>query len=285
MSASLICEVSHSGGGRRGLFLFALALARAWLTPSPARARQQVAGDRESRSHSGAFLGPLASKRPLTSGCQDENEALDLSDNEIVSLSNFPLLLRLRTLFCGNNLVAHVAPGIGKALPGLEVLVLVNNDLSTLGDVAALGELPHLTHLALGGNPVTAAPHYRAFVVHTCPALESLDFSPVTRKERFLAGKFFAEPAGQAVLSSLVKAGGVSAVAAGATSTKRLKLDEQQRHQVEAVRARIRNAIMQAESIDDLAKLQAALREPNHTEAFMEQLEAIERDIATKSRP
>lgn len=167
--------------------------------------------------------------------------------------------------------------------------MLNNNGLATLADVAALGELARLTHLSLVGNPVAAVPHYRAFVIHKCAALEALDFTRVKRKERYLASKFFLQDAeGQALLAAVAAAtggaapGAAAAAAAAHGATKRQKIDTQRDAEAEAVRARIRNAIMQAESIDDLAKLQSALREQNHTEAFLQQLEAIERDIANK---
>ncbi len=168
--------------------------------------------------------------------------------------------------------------------------MLCNNELATLADVAALGELTHLTHLSLLRNPVTAVPHYRAFMVHKCAVLEALDFTRIKRKERYLANKFFAEDAeGKALLAAVAAATGggaatgpAAAAAAAHGAAKRQKVDTQHAQEAEAVRARIRNAIMKAESIDDLAKLQSALREQNHTEAFLEQLEAIERHIASK---
>lgn len=64
---------------------------------------------------------PRASTSTRPDRSQDEYEAIDLSDNEIVSFSNFPLLKRLRTVFANNSRLTHVAPGLGKALPGLEV--------------------------------------------------------------------------------------------------------------------------------------------------------------------
>jgi U2 small nuclear ribonucleoprotein A' len=206
-----------------------------------------------------------------------------LSDNQISSLSNFPLLKRLRTIFCNNNHLLHVGAGIGKALPGLEVLILCNNELSTLADIAPLGELNRLTHLALNNNPVTSVQNYRAFLIHKIPTLEALDFTRVKRKERYLANKFFTSSEGKQVLASMLNPAGSSG-SGGAGPTKRQKMEAAANEEAERVRVRIRNAILKAESIDDLNKLQAALRSQNHTEEFLAQLETMEQDIARQGK-
>jgi len=216
---------------------------------------------------------------------QDEYEAIDLSDNQITSLSNFPLLKRLRTVFINNNLVSNVGAGIGKALPNLEVLTVTNNELATLSDIAAITELAKLTHLSLLHNPVTAVPHYRDFLIHKMPTLEVLDFIKIKRKERYKAGVFFTQTEeGKALLASVQSgSGGAVAAVTQQGQTKRQKMDAEANEAAEQVKARIRNAIMKAESIDDLAKLQAALRSQNHTDEFMAHLENVEREIASKA--
>lgn len=44
---------------------------------------------------------------------QDQFDAIDLSDNEIVKLENFPNLNRLGTLFLNNNRITRINPNVG----------------------------------------------------------------------------------------------------------------------------------------------------------------------------
>ena len=109
---------------------------------------------------------------------------------------------------------------------GIQQLLLSNNSLRTLGDIAdfqllrsvslgnnllrymkdlgPLSKLPHLAVLILEGNPVTPMPNYRAQLVHTLHRLESLDkqrvapferktAEPIVRKEAALQTTLFGE--------------------------------------------------------------------------------------------
>lgn len=44
---------------------------------------------------------------------QDQFDTIDLSDNEIVKLENFPYLNRLGTLLLNNNRITRINPNIG----------------------------------------------------------------------------------------------------------------------------------------------------------------------------
>lgn len=44
---------------------------------------------------------------------QDQFDTIDLSDNEIVKLENFPYLNRLGTLLINNNRITRINPNIG----------------------------------------------------------------------------------------------------------------------------------------------------------------------------
>lgn len=46
-------------------------------------------------------------------GIQDQFDSIDLSDNEIVKLENFPHLSRLGTLLLNNNRITRINPKIG----------------------------------------------------------------------------------------------------------------------------------------------------------------------------
>jgi len=85
-----------------------------------------------------------------------DHDAIDLTDNDISHLTNFPLSPRLRTLLLARNRVAALAPTLGRTIPNLSTLVLTGNRLAELADLDALGGLTRLTHLVLQENPVCA---------------------------------------------------------------------------------------------------------------------------------
>ncbi len=216
---------------------------------------------------------------------QDEYEAIDLSDNEISALENFPVLKRLLSLFVCNNHIKVLRSGL-KSLPRLETLVLTNNDICTLADVSALGELPHLRHLSLLGNPVTRVEHYREYVLFKCPALEVLDFRKVKRKERYLAQRLFADAKLLAAIETTPTDAASAAAAQGGgkegeVGGKRGRSDPAE----EALKLRVARAIQTARTLDEVSALQRALQE-QATEKVLAILEQIEEAAAeTTKRP
>lgn len=83
------------------------------------------------------------------------HDAIDLTDNDVQLLGNFPLSPRLRTLLLARNRVAAIQPTLPGAVPNLRNLVLAGNSLAELADLDVLGRFPRLTHLVLMDNPVT----------------------------------------------------------------------------------------------------------------------------------
>ena len=114
----------------------------------------------------------------------DEFDAIDLSDNDVAKLDNFPLLLRLRTLILNNNAISRIAPALSAQLPHLTHLVLTNNRLAAIADIHPLHALPRLTHLSLRLCPLTRTEHYRLRVLHVLPRLKALDYQQVKASER-----------------------------------------------------------------------------------------------------
>ena len=78
---------------------------------------------------------------------QNQFDAIDLSDNEVVKLEGFPRLPRLHTLTLCNNRIARVGKGLGEQLPNLSCLVLTNNRVAGLADLDALAPCAKLAHL------------------------------------------------------------------------------------------------------------------------------------------
>lgn len=89
---------------------------------------------------------------------RDAFDAMDFTDNRIVSLDNFPKLLRLSCLNLSGNVIESVdAANMSKNLPNLQSMDLSNNRISSLYQVAALGKAcPKLEFLSLNGNAVTS---------------------------------------------------------------------------------------------------------------------------------
>lgn len=113
------------------------------------------------------------------------NDAIDLTDNDIRALSNFPLLKRLHTLNVSNNLVSRIDPRLAHALPSLTSLILTNNSLAELSELQALRKFPRLEFLSLMGNPVARHKHYREYVIWACPKVRVLDFRRIRDKVRY----------------------------------------------------------------------------------------------------
>lgn len=80
---------------------------------------------------------------------------MDFTDNDITTLSNFPLSPRLNTLLCARNRIQTVDKRLGEQIPNLTTLVLNSNHVRELGDLEGLSGCSALTHLSLLENPVT----------------------------------------------------------------------------------------------------------------------------------
>ncbi|RAL43274.1 hypothetical protein DM860_015164 [Cuscuta australis] len=123
---------------------------------------------------------------------EDQFDTIDLSDNEIVKLENFPYLNRLGTLLMNNNRITRINPKIGEFLPKLHTLVLTNNRLTNLSEIDPLASLPKLHFLSLIDNNITKKPNYRLYVIHKLKSLRLLDFRKVKQRERLEANNLFA---------------------------------------------------------------------------------------------
>ncbi|KAJ7275404.1 leucine-rich repeat-domain-containing protein [Mycena haematopus] len=122
---------------------------------------------------------------------RDQHDAIDLTDNSIVTLGNLPLLKRLNTLLLANNKVSHISPSIHISVPNLTTLVLTNNNFTELGDLEPLKELRYLKYVSLLGNPVREKKWYREWLAWRLPGLRVLDFQRIRDKERQAAKALF----------------------------------------------------------------------------------------------
>ncbi|GAA6030072.1 hypothetical protein JCM8097_009241 [Rhodosporidiobolus ruineniae] len=203
---------------------------------------------------------------------KDQLDALDLTDNAITSLSNFPLLRRLSHLLLANNPVRTISSSVPTSLPNLRSLVLVNSQipkeaLAHLGET--LGRCHKLESVALKGSPVAQAEHYRDWIIFRCAKLRTLDFERVKQKDRdharslFLAAdgsptalhtSFTQSAASGAAAPSLVAGSktfepGVEPAANGKAGRLLTKEEKE----------RVRQAIEGAESVEEIRRLQRML--------------------------
>ena len=109
---------------------------------------------------------------------------IDLSDNDVAKVDNFPLLPHLHTLVLNNNSIQRLSPSLASSLPNLTHLVLTNNRLAHIADLHPLHSFPRLVHLSLRLCPVTSIADYRLRVLHVLPGLKTLDYCRVRQKER-----------------------------------------------------------------------------------------------------
>lgn len=99
---------------------------------------------------------PIGHKIPTIEnlGVAGRQDAIDFTDNDITTLTNFPLSPALTTLLCARNRVQAIDRKLGEMLPNLSTLMLMHNNLRELGDLEGLRGCLSLRHLVLLENPV-----------------------------------------------------------------------------------------------------------------------------------
>lgn len=198
---------------------------------------------------------------------RDLNDTIDLTDNDVRYLGNFPRMLRLRNLTFSNNIISRIDPHIHKQLPYLESLVLTNNAVTDFQELAHLRRLRYLRYLCLMGNPISRDKHYREFVVWCMPHLRVLDYRRITERERAVARKAFESSGGglselaasltrykSPVVGAAANAARASSFDPGApmpTAGRRLTAEE---------RAAISDAIDQSQSMEEIRRLEEQLK-------------------------
>ncbi|XP_073125998.1 U2 small nuclear ribonucleoprotein A' [Henckelia pumila] len=191
---------------------------------------------------------------------EDQFDTIDLSDNEIVKLENFPFLSRLGTLLLNNNRITRINPNLGEFLPKLHTLVLTNNRLTNLVEIDPLVSLPKLQFLSLLDNSITKKPNYRLYVIHKLKSLRVLDFRKVKEKERVEANKLFASKEAE----EEAKMESVKTVVPGEIPSTQDVAKEDQAHkpvaptpeQILAIKA----AIVNSQTLEEVARLEQALK-------------------------
>ncbi|EHA52164.1 U2 snRNP complex subunit [Pyricularia oryzae] len=225
-------------------------------------------------NHSLSYLNPLKEREldlrghriPAIEnlGVAGPQDAIDFTDNDILTLGNFPLSPRIRTLLLARNRIVSIQPALANAIPNLTNLQLASNNLSELADLDPLKGFKKLTHLVLMDNPVAKKENYRYWVLWRCPSVRFLDFQKVKQAEREHATEIFgteAEPTELALkiigtkASSLDKAAkSANAPSTAGSKLSRIKLTDEERQ-------RLQERIKNAKSLDEILRLEKELNE------------------------
>jgi len=181
---------------------------------------------------------------------EDQFDTLNLCDNEIGKLDNFPKLLRLKTLLCCNNRIARIDASIVESLVHLRSLVLTNNHLKHLADIDVLAECKELHSIVLVDNDITKKRHYKHYVIFKLPQVKFLDFQKIKTADRDAAKRVFAGKAGER-LHAEIQAARTFMPGEGMPGENRLTED-----QINEIKA----AINKATTIDEVNRLEKALK-------------------------
>eukprot|EP01112_Ceratiomyxa_fruticulosa_P012028 TRINITY_DN3310_c0_g1_i2.p1 TRINITY_DN3310_c0_g1~~TRINITY_DN3310_c0_g1_i2.p1 ORF type:complete len:261 (-),score=57.45 TRINITY_DN3310_c0_g1_i2:181-963(-) len=196
---------------------------------------------------------------------QDQFDAIDLSDNEIPRLENFPQLKRLKALLLHNNHISRIDPNLGESLPNLETLLLTNNRLVNFPDIDNLADFPSLRVLSLVDNTITKRPNYRLYVAYRLPNVRVLDFKKIKSKERHDSIKIFGKPETFAARKARMTPKAKTFVPGEIDAEKEKAHPAITPIQAQAIRA----AIEKASSIDEVNKLERALQSGHVPEEIM----------------
>ncbi len=212
------------------------------------------------------YLNPLGDREFMARGLkipvienmgilQDDYDCIDLSENEIRRLGDFPPMKRLTSLVLANNSIDRISGDVGRTLSNLKALVLTNNRIGNLGEVEQLTQLTNLEALSMIGNPVSRNAEYRAYVVYRMPWVKFVDFRRVSETERKEAAALFATDSGKALETAILEGRIVEAesTAAGETET-RMKANMLTDAQKAVVRRAIQSAASR-EAVDDIEQM------------------------------
>jgi U2 small nuclear ribonucleoprotein A' len=188
-------------------------------------------------------------------GTNDAYECIDLSDNDLIKLGNFPPLKRLKTLLLMNNRISRLAEDVFHPLPNLVSVCLNGNKLEKLVDLEPLTKLKSLERLSLLDNPVAKVKHYRPYMINKCSkTLRILDFNRIKDKERKAAGLLFAHERGKKLLEEIAPPRVVK------DETEKVAEAQAKLGPSPEVIERIKQAIAEAETIEEVTRLEKALK-------------------------
>jgi U2 small nuclear ribonucleoprotein A' len=196
----------------------------------------------------------------------DQYDAIDLSDNDIRRMENFPLMRRLRSLLMANNRVSRIAAHLEESLPHLETLILTHNSLTNLLDVDPLATLNSLRYVSFMDNPVCRVPNYRLYVIHRLPFVRILDFKKVKAYERDEAKRMFEGTTGKRLMDAIQNKTHDDSTRAEEIDGEKIEEEVKPHKRTklglnESEISRIQEAIRNAKSLDEVTRLERILKQ------------------------
>lgn len=196
---------------------------------------------------------------------KDAFDVIDLVDNQLIDIKNFPKLRNLKGLLLARNNVVRISQlNLGENLPNLEFVTLVNNNIKRFSSIKGLTSCPKLAHISLNENAITEQSNYRIIMAWLIPSLKVLDFTKVKQSERERGLEIFGtieEPTtlGKQVLEGVNKSGAEVIVEEDNKEDRDLKTVVQRLSDEE--KAKLVEELESAESIEDIERIEAALRQ------------------------
>merc|ERR1711933_243502 len=154
-----------------------------------------------------------------------------------------------------SNRISRISEDCFDPIKGLVSVCLTGNKLEKLVDLEPLTKLKNLERLSLLDNPVTKVKHYRPYMISKCSkTLRILDFNRIKDKERKAAGLLFAGERGKKLLEEIAPPRAV-----GRDSSEKTAETAKTGPSPEVIE-RIKKAIAEAETIEEVTRLERALK-------------------------
>lgn len=190
---------------------------------------------------------------------KDQYEVIDLSNNELIKLSNIPSRFKkLEVLLLSNNNILYIDEDTFPLDNQIKSITLYNNNIYKFQPLFK-DKFPKLETLVLTGNPITELENYRLFVIWLIPSLKVLDFKKIKQAERVQAEELFGTD--HAVFnneaSKLLNATGVTT---NTTNISDRQVDNVVKKLTEKEKQELLNKLEIATSIEEIETIENALK-------------------------
>ncbi|KAH3688657.1 hypothetical protein WICPIJ_000348 [Wickerhamomyces pijperi] len=187
---------------------------------------------------------------------------IDLTNNAIVTLGNFPVMNSVQCLLTGRNRIRNIQADISSQLPNLNSLSLIGNKIDSFKELQALSGFKKLETLYLTGNAITETRGYRLFVIWLLPYLKVLDGAKVGLSEKNEASELYGQDMnhitslGKSMLNNQAETS--QSVSQGGDGDEMMEMIKKKL--TEEDKLRLKKELMQATSLAEIEKIEEALR-------------------------
>ncbi|RCK56193.1 U2 small nuclear ribonucleoprotein A' [Candida viswanathii] len=189
----------------------------------------------------------------------DKFQVIDLSNNDLIKLSNIPPNFnKLEDLLLSNNNILYIDDDAFPLQNQIKSITLYNNNIYKF-QANFKDKFPKLETLVLIGNPITELENYRLFIIWLIPSLKVLDFKKVKQSERQQGEELFGQDhtVFNKEASKLLSKTGDASVQNG-------KVDKQVNNVVKKLTEEEKQELLKklevASSIEEIEKIESALK-------------------------